>query len=133
MTIESKTEQPGAFRQVVTVRGKHTLHADVDAASGSNDSAPAPHDLYDSALATCKALTATWYAKRHGLALERVEVAVDRDDSRERQGTYVLRVKVAYFGALSDADKQKLHDAVARCPIHKLMTAVKTEIETAPL
>ena len=129
MAVDCQTEQPGAFRQVIRVDA-HTLHADVGPALGGANSAPGPHDYFDSALAACKALTATWYAKSHGIALDRVEVHIERDDSRERQGTYVLRVKLAFFGALSDGEKQKLHDIAARCPVHKLMTTTKVEIET---
>jgi putative redox protein len=132
MPVDSRTETPGKFRQVVTVDA-HTLHADVGAALGGEGSAPGPHDYFDVSLATCKALTGTWYAKKNGMALDRIEVHVERDDSQERQGTYVLRVRLAYFGGLSDAERQKLHDVVSRCPIHKLMTTATVEIETAPL
>jgi putative redox protein len=132
MTIESRTETPGAFRQVVSVDG-HTFHADVLPAIGGAGSAPGPHDVFDASLATCKALTACVYAKGHGIALDRVEVKVARDDAQERQGAYLLKVEVAFFGDLSDADKQRLHDVVGKCPIHKLMTKVEITIETAPL
>ena len=132
MPIDCQTEQPGAFRQILRIDA-HTLHADVSHALGGQDSAPGPHEYFDASLATCKALTATWYAKKNGLALDRVEAHVERDASREREGTYVLRVKLAFFGALSQADKQKIYDAVARCPVHKLMTTTTVEIETAPL
>ncbi|OJH41463.1 OsmC family protein [Cystobacter ferrugineus] len=132
MAIQSQTEQSGAFRQVLHV-GAHTFHADTPTTPGGEASAPGPHDYFDAALASCKALTAMWYAKKYGMALERVETVVERDDSRERQGTYVLNVKLAFHGALSPEEKQKLHDAVARCPIHKLMTSTTIEIVTAPL
>lgn len=132
MPVDCQTEKPGAYRQVVRVDA-HTLHADVSAALGSEGSAPGPHDYFDVSLATCKALTATWYAKKNGIRLDRVEAHVERDDSKERQGTYVLRVKLAFFGALSDAEKAKLYDVVSRCPVHKLMTTTTVEIETAPL
>ncbi|MBZ5715724.1 MULTISPECIES: OsmC family protein [Nannocystis] len=127
MTIRSTNESPPQFRQVVSIDA-HTLHADVSAALGGTDSAPGPHDLFDASLATCKALTACVYAKSRGIALERVTVEVERDDSQERQGTYVLTVKLGFEGALSDADRQKLHDTVLRCPIHKLMTTTTVEI-----
>lgn len=132
MTIESQTEQRGEFRQVLHV-GEHTLHADVSAAQGGQSSAPSPHDYFDASLAACKALTATWYAKKHGMALERVETHVERDDSRERQGTYSLRVKLAFHGELTQEEKQRLYAAVAHCPIHKLMTSTDVEIVTEPL
>ncbi|MCI0571559.1 MAG: OsmC family protein [Myxococcaceae bacterium] len=132
MAITSQTEQPRAFRQVLRV-GPHTLHADVSPEAGGQDSAPGPHDYFDASLAACKALTAMWYAKKHGLALERVETVVERDDSRERQGHYVLEVKLGFFGALTAEDERRLHDAVALCPIHKLMTTATVDIVTAPL
>ncbi|WP_257449201.1 OsmC family protein [Archangium lipolyticum] len=132
MSTHSQTEQSGAFRQVIHV-GPHTFHADVSPPLGGQDSAPGPHEYFDAALASCKTLTAHWYAKKHGMALERVEVHVERDDSRERQGTYSLRVKLAFHGALSQEEKQKLHAAVAQCPIHKLMTTTTVEIVTEPL
>lgn len=131
MTIVSRTATPGAFRQVLRVDA-HTLHADVAATQGGTDSAPSPHDYFDASLAACKALTAAWYAKQKGIALDSVEVQVDRDDSRERQGTYVLRVRLAFHGALSDAERAKLHDVVSRCPVHKLMTQAEVVVETAP-
>jgi putative redox protein len=33
-------------------------------------------------------------------------------------------------GALSDAQRDELLRVAAKCPVHKLMTEVKTEIET---
>jgi putative redox protein len=130
--IDCETERPDEYPQRIQIR-EHTLHADVGAALGSTDSAPGPHDYFDAALAACKTLTATWYAKQHGIPLERVEAHVDRDDSHERQGTYVLKVRVAFHGPLTSEQRAKLHGAVARCPIHKLMTTTEVQIETAPL
>lgn len=132
MKVDCRTETAGKFRQVITV-GAHGLHADVTPALGGEDSAPGPHDYFDVSLATCKAMTGMWYAKRQKFALDRIEVTVERDDSKERQGTYVLKVQLAYFGGLSAEEKAKIHDAVTRCPVHKLMTTTTIEIETAPL
>ncbi len=132
MTIAARTAESGKFRQILEVDG-HAFQADVTPALGGEGAAPGPHELFDASLAACKALTAHWYAKKNGIALERVETKVERDDSKERQGTYVLRVRIAFFGALSEAEKHKLYDVVARCPVHKLMTTSTVEIETAPL
>ena len=129
-TIDCKTETPNAFPQIVTTR-KHSFRADVTEASGSTDSAPGPHDYFDAALASCKALTARWYARKNDMALETVDVHVERDDAQERTGTYVLRVRVEFHGdKLSDDDKKRLAAAVAKCPIHKLMTTTDVVIET---
>jgi putative redox protein len=128
--IDCETETPNEYPQVLHVR-THTFRADL--IDGSTDSAPGPHDYFDAALAACKTLTATWYAKQKGIPLERVESHVERDATKEREGTYVLKVRLAFIGPLTDDQRKKLHDVVARCPIHKLMTTTDVVIETAPL
>ncbi len=62
-----------------------------------------------------------------------METHVERDDTKEREGTYVLKVRLAFHGPLSDEQRKKLYDLVARCPVHKLMTTTDVIIETAPL
>jgi len=132
MTIECRNEADGTFRQVIRI-GAHTLYADVAVALGGAASAPNPHDYFDASLGACKALTGMMYARKHAIALDRIEVVIDRDASAEREGTYVLRVQLAYFGSLSDEDKQRVHDAISRCPIQKLMTTSTVHIDVAPL
>ena len=127
--IETETAKPGEFPQIVRVRS-HTLTADVGADSGSSDSAPGAHDYFDLALATCKALTATWYAKRHSIPLERVETRIESDAAQERAGVYKFSVRVTFHGPMSDEQRASLHRAIEKCPIHKLMTTADIQIET---
>jgi putative redox protein len=130
--IDCETERPNEFRQVLHVR-QHVFNADGGVAQGSADSAPGAHDYFDAALAACKTLTATWYARKNGFPLERVESHVERDDSKEREGTYKLTVKLAFHGPLTPEQKTRLYNAVSHCPVHKLMTTTDVVIETAPL
>jgi putative redox protein len=130
--VDSETATPNTYPQVLRVR-QHTFRADVGPAVGSEDSAPGPHDYFDAALAACKTLTATWYARKHAMPLERVEAHVERDDSEERSGKYRLKVRLAFHGPLTDEQRERLYRAVAACPIHKLMTTADVTIETAPL
>jgi putative redox protein len=131
--IDCETERPHEFEQTLKVRARHTLHADVAEDEGGHDAGPSAHDYFDTALAACKTLTATWYAKRHGIPLERVESHVERDASDERKGTYRLKVRLAFHGPLDQAQREKLYTAVSRCPIHKLMTETDVVIDTEPL
>ena len=131
-SVHCTTEIPGGYRHRVAVRA-HTLQADVSIAAGGEDSAPSAHDYFDVSLAVCKAHTAVWFAKKNGIALERVEAHVDRDDGEERNGRYKLLVRLAFHGALSGEEKKRLYAAVARCPVSKLMTTSEVVIETAPL
>lgn len=128
-TVDCETEESGGYPKVLHTRA-HTFRADVGQESGSRDSAPSPHDYFDAALAACKALTATWYAKRHDIPLERVESHVERDNSEERAGTYRLRVRVEFHGPMSEAQRGTLARAVGACPVHKLMTSTKIVIDT---
>jgi putative redox protein len=108
----------------------HELTADEESANGGEDAGPNPHDLYDSALGACKALTMLWYAKRKQIPLDTIEVAVERDASEERAGIYRLKTELTLGGDLTDSQRHELLSVAKKCPVHKLMTQVTTEIET---
>ena len=127
--VDCETETPGGYPQVLRVRA-HTFRTDASVAGGGEDSAPNAHDYFDAALASCKTVTAMWYAKRKGIPLERVEAHVERDATDERQGIYRLKVRLAFHGPLSDEQRTTLARAVAACPVHKLMTTTDVQIET---
>jgi putative redox protein len=129
MLIKAIRDQSLPMRHIVHVR-KHLISTDGSVEEGGSDAGPSPHDLYDAALAACKALTVVWYAKRKGIALEQVETTTERDASDERKGVYRLAVKLHLSGDLSEAQRQELLAAAAKCPVHKLMASVTTEITT---
>ena len=129
MTLEIRRDLSQQMKHTVHVR-QHSFAVDEPVANGGEDLGVTPHDLYDSALGTCKALTMVWYARRRQIPLQDVSVTVERDDSQERQGTYRLRVTLQLSGELSEAQRQELLNVAGKCPVHKLMTQVKTEVET---
>ena len=129
MTIKAIRDQSLPMRHIVHVRN-HLISADGSLEEGGSDAGPSPHDLYDAALAACKALTVVWYAKRKGYPLEQVETSTERDASEERKGVYRLAVTLHVSGDLSEAQRQELLAAAEKCPVHKLMTAVTTEVTT---
>lgn len=129
MTIKAIRDLSLPMRHIVHVRN-HLISADGSLEEGGNDAGPSPHDLYDAALAACKALTVVWYAKRKGYPLEQVETTTERDASEERKGVYRLAVTLHMSGDLSEAQRQELLSAAGKCPVHKLMTAVTTEVTT---
>ena len=49
---------------------------------GGDDEGPTPHEIYDSALGACKAMTVLWYARRKQIPVDDVQVTVERDDSQ---------------------------------------------------
>ena len=129
MPIVVTRDRSGKMRHTVSVR-QHSFVVDEPASNGGEDAGPTPHELYDSALGACKALTMLWYARRRQLPLEDVELTVDRDDSEERKGVYRLHVTLALTGPLTEAQRQELLAVASKCPVHRLMTQVSTEIRT---
>ena len=129
MTITVRRDGITGTRHILRIRN-HEFVVDAAESAGGKDEGPQPHDLYDAALAACKALTVLVYAQRKGMPIEEIEVAVDRDDSEERKGTYRLDTRLRLGGALSDEQRAELLRVAGKCPLHRLMPEVKTEIQT---
>jgi putative redox protein len=128
-TVRCETVTSNDYPVTVHVRA-HDLRSDLSATSGGKDTAPGAHDFFDIALATCKAHTAMWYAKRKGIPLERVSVIVESDATEEREGLYRMRVALEFQGPLTDEQREMLGRAASACPITKLMTTAEVRIET---
>lgn len=129
MSISVRRDGIAGTRHILKIRG-HEIAVDASPAGGGSDAGPEPHDLYDASLAACKALTVLIYAKRKEMPVEDIEVLIDRDDSQERKGIYKLKASLRVTGNLSDEQRAELLRVAAKCPIHRLMTEVTTEIET---
>jgi putative redox protein len=130
MNIRVSRDVAGPMKHRIRIRD-HELVVDEGPENGGEDSGPNPHDLYDSALGACKALTVLWYARRKQMPVENIEVVVERDSTAEAQGTYKLKTLLTVTGNLSAEQRAQLLNVAGKCPIHKLMTQVTTEIETA--
>ncbi len=129
MTIKVIRDRSQKMKHTVHVR-QHVFAIDEPESNGGEDLGVTPHDLYDSALGACKALTTLWYARRKQIPVEDIRVTVERDDSEERRGTYRLRVTLNVTGALTDAQRQELLTVAEKCPVHKLMTKGTVEVVT---
>ena len=129
MTIKLQRKPSTPLAQTLQIRN-HPLSADVSVAEGGSDEGPSPHDLYDAALGACKALTVMWFAKKKGIAVDDIHTEVTSDNSQERAGVYKLTTKLVISGAISDAEFAQLVAVAEKCPVHKLMTTVTTQITT---
>ena len=127
MPVTVNTLNADNFRHSLNI-DNHELFTDLPKSLGGDDTAPSPHDYFDAALASCKALTLKLYAQRKGIPLTGVTVEVTRDDSEEQKGN--LNVKLTLKGVLTDQQRDELHRIADRCPIHKLMTTAEVSIET---
>ena len=129
MSITLQRNQNTALAQTIHIRD-HLLDADVSAAEGGADEGPSPHDLYDAAVGACKALTVMWFAKKKGIAVDDIRTELVSDASQERAGVYRITSKLLISGTFSDAEFAQLVAVAEKCPVHKLMTTVTTEITT---
>lgn len=117
------------FRHSVNINN-HELFTDLPKSLDGDDSAPSPHDYFDAALASCKALTVKLYAQKKDIPLTGVTVEVTHDSSEEQKGKYKLNVKMTLKGVLTDEQRAELHRVADKCPVHKLMTTAEINIET---
>ena len=129
MSIAIKRKNLSSIAQTITIRG-HELTADEDASNNGEVADPTPHDFYDAALGACKALTVLWYARKKGIPVDDVQTVIERDGSGERTGVYKLAARMKISGALTDEQLAELLAVAKKCPVHKLMTDVTTEITT---
>jgi putative redox protein len=129
MTIRVIRDQTARMRHQVHI-GPHVLAVDESPEMGGEGTGPSAHDLYDAALGACKALTVLWYANRKHIPVQGIEVLVTRDSNGERAGIYRLNTELSLTGDLTDANREDLLRVAQKCPVHKLMTEVKTEIQT---
>lgn len=128
MIVVERIDPKDGTAHRISIRG-HEIVADMSAPDG-DDAGPDPHDLYDAALGACKAMTMLWYAQRNGIPVEDIHVGVVRDASQERKGVYKLTTRIAVSGPMTDEQHDRLIAVAAKCPVHKLMAEVETQIET---
>jgi putative redox protein len=123
MTIEAKLHPPHGALTTLS-NGRHVWCSDVDKSLGSQDRAPDPHDLLDSALAACTSLTLELYIRRRQLAVTNLSVTVTHVESKTEQGQvrYQLQRHVVVEGDLTQDDRLRLLEIANKCPIHKVLS-----------
>jgi putative redox protein len=123
MTIEARLHRAQGALTTLS-NGRHVWNADVDKTLGSNDLAPDPHDLLDSALAACTTLTLELYIRRRQMAVTGLRVSVDHveDKNEQVQVRYRMTRRIVIEGDVSDAERQKLLEIANKCPIHRLLS-----------
>ncbi|HVT08808.1 MAG TPA: thioredoxin domain-containing protein [Polyangia bacterium] len=115
-------------RQLITV-GPHQIISDLPADEDGEDAGPGPHDLLLASLGACTAMTVQWYAEKHHLALEHVEVRLSQ--ARTEKG-HVFRRSLILVGDLSESDRAKLEHAADACPVSRTLTGgITIETRTA--
>ena len=131
MTIEATLHRANGALTTLS-NGRHAWLSDVNKTLGSGDQAPDPHDLLDSALAACTALTLELYIRRRQLPVTDLKVRIEHAESKGEDGRvhYKLDRTVSIEGDISDADRAKLLEIAGKCPIHRILEG-QIEVQTA--
>lgn len=109
------------FTHTVEIRGgDHVLTADESRKDGGTDEGPSPQELLAASLASCSAVTLEMYAKRKGWELDRVTVEVAYEPAQRGSPTR-FDISVKLPKALSDDQRERLMQIVARCPVHRTL------------
>jgi putative redox protein len=120
-----------SFKQEITA-GKHRLVADEPASAGGGDAGPDPYDYLLASLGVCTSMTIGFHARRHQLPLENITVslshsriyAMDCEECETKEGMLDrIDVEVELTGSLSDAQRAKLMEIAAKCPVHRTLTS----------
>ncbi|WP_028927613.1 OsmC family protein [Pseudonocardia acaciae] len=123
--------------------GRHDVVVDEPPALGGEDAAPNPVEVALASLLSCQVVTYRFWAAKLGIPVDDVTVEVDGDldlrgffgiDDAVRPGFTGIRLAVNLSGPATDADYQRLKDAVdEHCPVLDLLrnpTPVTTRLAT---
>jgi putative redox protein len=129
-----------SFKQEITA-GKHHLVADEPASAGGGDAGADPYDYLLASLGICTSMTIGFYARRHQLPLENITVslshsriyAMDCEECETKEGMLDrIDVEVELTGSLTDAQRAKLMEIAAKCPVHRTLTSeINIRLRTA--
>jgi putative redox protein len=126
------TARSGKTIRVDIDAGGHRLIADEPVDAGGTGAGPTPYDNLSAGLAACTSMTLQIVARRENIPLEGLEMTVLNDrmyakdcaDCASASG-YIHRftIEVRLLGDLSDAQRKRLQDVAARCPVSKTLTS----------
>ena len=127
------TGNADAFVQDVTV-GQHKFRVDEPFHIGGTGAAPDPYDYLLAGLGACTSMTVGLYARKKGIPLKRVRVALthsrihaeDCSDCETKQGMLDrIDVDLQLTGDLTPEQRAKLMEIAGKCPVHR---SLKSEI-----
>jgi putative redox protein len=110
----------GTLRQEIDVNGRHTITTDEPESLGGTDTAPAPHELLASALASCVSTMVVLYARRHDWNVGDVRVDVNYDaDVTPR----AVEVTLHLPDGLTNEQTERLRRVANSCPVRRALQA----------
>jgi putative redox protein len=111
---------------------EHRLVADEPEETGGSDEGPSPQELLAASLASCSAITMEMYANRKGWEIGEVVVDVDYEPAQRGSPTK-FHMTVQLPKELPEAQRQRLMQIVAKCPVHRTLEGEVMFDETVEL
>ncbi len=99
--------------------GRHAFGADEPLAKGGTDTAPAPDELLEAALASCTAITLRMYADKKQWPVRSVKVTVTL---QRIDGKTVFTRTIETTGDISAEQKERLLQIAKACPVSKTLS-----------
>lgn len=128
--VEVSETRTGPLAQLVRA-GRHRLLAGEPVAAGGDDAGLGPYDFLLAALGACSSMTMRLYAERKGIAADRFRLrlshrrvhAEDCIDCETTSGDIgEISKEITIDGDISEADRTRLFEIAAKCPVHKTLT-----------
>jgi len=107
------------LKQQVEIRD-HRIAADEPRDGGGEDAGPSPQELLAASLASCTAITMEMYANRKGWDIGEVVVDVDYEPAQRGSPTR-FKMDVQLSKELPEAQREKLMQIAAKCPVHRTL------------
>ncbi len=116
---------------VEITNGRHRWRADEPPEAQGTDEGPNPYELLLGALGACTCITLALYCRHKRIALKSVSAAFEHDrthaedcvdcDKPETGFIDRIRTDVRIAGEFDDAQRKRLAEVAARCPVHKTL------------
>ncbi len=111
--------------------GRHSWTADEPPEAGGTDTGPTPYEILLGALAACTCITLALYCRHKGIDLKGVTASYEHDrihaddceECDQKTGGFIDRItcRVKLEGSFNQAQRERLAQIVARCPVHKTL------------
>lgn len=106
------------YTTVMSTRS-HTLVADEPLEVGGTDVSASPYEYLMASLASCTAITLRMYADRKAWPLEGVDVTIGMSGDKAPTLSRTIEVR----GPLDEAQRARLLDIAAACPVSRILTS----------
>lgn len=123
--MASVTATLGSGYRVEVSNQRHQWFADEPPNADGTDTAPSPYELLLGSLAACTLITLRMYAQHKGITLDWIKAEYQFGRHQLEEGSQKVERIVSHItvgGTFDEAQRQRLRQIAARCPVHHTLT-----------